>query len=723
VPKIPLYNKGLGPSVDVATGQLGTSIDAQALSSPARQLASLGETIGRAGQNFAQNQINYNSQKARIDFEFEKAEQSRETDKAANQLSLEFGRLADDYILNSSTRFTTTSAAATAFNESITAKAKSRIAALPLTDRQKSLVERKVLNGLAPKLTSAKTNAFNHGTNESTRSHNARVDSALAELNGSEDSEYLATVSMDLIESANSLVANGGNPRIPAHQIGQRVLASSKNEAIASATTFERLDEIETGIERLMVSSSVKDSLRTSISTRRTALKQEINDGIIGDINSLPLEDIAFEEIDAAIDSVRDKDSVITLMFEVPGVDGTTFEAGRIDLTGAEEGMRERVLNKLIAAKNKKLSDTEDKQVARFASYLPLSNIGEADFDTIETVESLLENARKGNFEGNKQLESEWKTLTEEQKLKIEDSWQNRLQSARNQVSFTQRKNDRIESDTNEKIYTENKEKILNGQLSITDLNQLDFIGGAGETLREQLKDLVGRRSRGEILTDSSPGIFRETRDKVFTGQIASLTQKFTVPSDSDETKAANNGAGLSLLERSGQSLSDDDVGDFENYISTRQRATESAFSSQRLKELDRFQAFLNSYKDKIIGNPAFAKLNLQSDARFYDFTQQMRKRFLKGLGDGISATDLLDPRSPSFLIQADEKFTPSDQELMQEIRQGLTQNQEMPALDEVRPPQKLPNQSMQDYLNSEEYQKWKTGPNEPIFKNLMGIN
>ena len=103
--------------------------------------------------------------------------------------------------------------------------------------------------------------------------------------------------------------------------------------------------------------------------------------------------ELSDEEIDAAIDSVRDKDSVITLMFEVPGVDGTTFEAGRIDLTGAEEAMRERVLNKLIAAKNKKLSDTGDEQVARFVSYLPISNIGEADFDTIETVESLLENA------------------------------------------------------------------------------------------------------------------------------------------------------------------------------------------------------------------------------------------------------------------------------------------------------------------------------------------
>ena len=388
MPKIPLYNKGLGPSVDLATGQLGTSVDAQALSSPARQLAALGETIDRAGQTFAQNQINYNSRKARIDFEFEKAEQNREANKTADELSLEFEGLADDYILNSSTSFTTTAAATSAFNESITSKAKARIAGLSLTDRQKSLIEAKVLNGLAPKLSNAKRNAYNHGTNESTRAHDARVDNRLTQITGSETVEDLAAISLDLEQSANTLVANGGSPKIAPHQIGQAVLISASSGAIASATDFDRLDEIEEGIPNLSISSAAKNTLLTAVNTKRTALAKEINDGVVGDINSLPLEDIASSEFDSAIASVREGNDLITLMLEVPAEDGTRFEAQRIDLTDADQSMRGRVLSALISARDKKESDEE---VARTDS---VQN-SVADM-SMEDLNKNLENARRG---------------------------------------------------------------------------------------------------------------------------------------------------------------------------------------------------------------------------------------------------------------------------------------------------------------------------------------
>jgi len=378
VPKIPLYNKGLGPSVDLATGQLGTSVDAQALSSPARQLAALGETIGRAGQTFAQNQIKYNSRKARIDFEFEKAEQNREANKTADELSLEFEGLADDYILNSSTSFTTTAAATSAFNESITSKAKAKIAGLSLTDRQKSLIEAKVLNGLAPKLSNAKRNAYNHGTNESTRAHDARVDNRLTQITGSEPVTELAAISLDLQQSANTLIANGGSPKIAPHQIEQAVLISASSGAITSATDFERLDEIEEGIPDLSISSAAKTTLLTAVNTKRTALAKEINDGVIGNINSLPLEDITSSEFDSAIASVREGNDVITLMLEVPAANGRRFEAQRIDLTDADESMRGRVLSALISARDKK--ETEENvalvdSVKTAADGLPLPQL------------------------------------------------------------------------------------------------------------------------------------------------------------------------------------------------------------------------------------------------------------------------------------------------------------------------------------------------------------
>lgn len=84
MPKIPLYNQG-GPSpVELAAGRLGARPNEAALAAPARALTQLGETIGRTGRGFAegemrvqQSKLRFEEEKARIDFNFQKAEQDQ----------------------------------------------------------------------------------------------------------------------------------------------------------------------------------------------------------------------------------------------------------------------------------------------------------------------------------------------------------------------------------------------------------------------------------------------------------------------------------------------------------------------------------------------------------------------------------------------------------------------------------------------------------------------
>ena len=84
MPKIPLYNQG-GPSpVELAAGRLGARPNEAALAAPARALTELGETIGRTGRGFAegemrvqQSKLRFEEEKARIDFNFQKAEQDQ----------------------------------------------------------------------------------------------------------------------------------------------------------------------------------------------------------------------------------------------------------------------------------------------------------------------------------------------------------------------------------------------------------------------------------------------------------------------------------------------------------------------------------------------------------------------------------------------------------------------------------------------------------------------
>ena len=378
MPKIPLYNKGLGPSVDIATGQLGTSVDAQALSSPARQLAALGETIGKAGQTFAQNQINYNSRKARIDFEFEKAEQNREARKIADELSRKYDEQASDFNLNNLTTYTTTDVAANAFNTAITDSARQEISGLVVTDRQRTLIESKVLNSLAPKLSEAKKNAYIHGTNESVRSHDASFAQMLQNIQPDDNFEELAAKVQDAQEQANTLIANGGKPAVLPSNIEAAVLGTYVQTSIAAAVDLERLDELAKIIPALAVPNAVRKTLSSDIRVRRTAIIAENAEAIQGDINKLNLRDFSSDDLEDTAQQIRDGNDVVTLMFEMPDPDGNKVVARRIDLTGATQGQRSNVISLLDAAAEKKEREEEVAQVDAVktaADNLPLNQL------------------------------------------------------------------------------------------------------------------------------------------------------------------------------------------------------------------------------------------------------------------------------------------------------------------------------------------------------------
>ena len=378
MPKIPLYNKGLGPTVDLSTGQLGTSVDAQALSSPARQLAALGETIGRAGQTFAQNQINYNSRKARIDFEFEKAEQNREARKIADELSRKYDEQASDFNLNNSRTYTTTDVAANAFNIAITDSARQEISELAVTDRQRTLIESKVLNSLAPKLSDAKKNAYIHGTNESVRSHDASFAKMLQNIQPDDTFPELAAKVAAAQEEANILIANGGTPAVLPSNIEAAVLGTYVQTSIAAAVDLERLDELGDTISALAVPNAVKKTLSSDIRVRRAGIVAENAEAIQGDINKLNLRDFSSDDLEDTAQQIRNGNNVVTLMFEVPDSDGNKVVARRIDLTDATQGQRANVISLLSAAAEKKEREEEVAQVDAVktaANKLPLNQL------------------------------------------------------------------------------------------------------------------------------------------------------------------------------------------------------------------------------------------------------------------------------------------------------------------------------------------------------------
>lgn len=391
-------------------------------------------------------------------------------------------------------------------------------------------------------------------------------------------------------------------------------------------------------------------------------------------------------------------------------LDAIEEQVGGADLTAPTMD----TLRNQIKAREVEISN---ERIASIINSVPIENVGDTQFDTVEEVEAKIEAIRAGNTE-DEALNAAIESLTDKERIALDNGLNARLQQARASYTFKEAQREKNKNKRNEELYTQGKDSIMAGdENAIQTIRDLPFEGVNGESLREQLIDFAGRRARGEILTDSKPAVFRETQQKMWKGEIQSVDQRFVLSTDSVEVR---NAGGKSIIERQGNQFSDKDAAYFETYLSTKNRQDESDANAQYIRNMKRFDDFLTGYKDKIIGNPAFAKLNLNSDSRFYDFSVQMRERFEAGIEAGKNPRDLLNPRHPDFIITPDENWTPTTQELMREISDSLKANEQIPTLEQVGPPRRRPNMSRTEYLESEEYRAWLSGPNYPKWLALI---
>jgi len=86
MPRIPLYAKGAGPTVELATGQLGARPSAGAFTAPGEAMARMGQAVGRAGATFAEGQMRIEEGQLKA----EKERQSNEIEFQRRQKKVEF---------------------------------------------------------------------------------------------------------------------------------------------------------------------------------------------------------------------------------------------------------------------------------------------------------------------------------------------------------------------------------------------------------------------------------------------------------------------------------------------------------------------------------------------------------------------------------------------------------------------------------------------------------
>jgi hypothetical protein len=134
---------------------------------------------------------------------------------------------------------------------------------------------------------------------------------------------------------------------------------------------------------------------------------------------------------------------------------------------------------------------------------------------------------------------------------------------------------------------------------------------------------------------------------------------------------------------------------------------------------LGRFDTFLTDIEPAIKGGDLLSFTSGPLEKRWYDFTQQMRIRFVEGLEKGISADDLLNPRKPdTYIIRPEENWTPSMQEQMDALTESLSPTPEL-TLQQVGPPPRQAGQSVVDWMSSQEYIDWQRSDKYPKYLEL----
>lgn len=620
MPKIPLYNQGLGSTTKLATGRLGPRLNTQALTAPARARA-----------NFFDNA-------SKIAFEFGQQEKKRETDRIYAE---EFLRLQDEGTTFNLENKDTTMEGYQKNWDAFQRRAEGRVNSMPITKSQRASILQRLAPDFAKQNIAGKQNAYNRGRN---------IASSTFQSITNNDIESIANLPMmhpDRVAMRekirvrtdealrNDLNIGEYTPVFVDNQIEKLSVTKSLNAANTMAD-IEGVDNL-IALSKNLTAEDIK-ALNTDVETAKTRVRAEI----IGALTST----LSLDDIGTRITTVEQIDARSRAL-----LDGSAF-ADRPDLKAM-------------------LGDLDD--------------VGQRQF--LEKVT---------------------------QKTK----------DMRTELTFRQGQEDRRIKESNENLYQDFSSRIISFDAdapSVAEINSAPFEGKEGESLRQGLLGILERRLSADLLTDTSPTTYIESKKLIHRNDVTSLTQKFTMPHEAGQEGFANQFSlteGKSIMDRAGAEggYNFKNYTDLANLILDRDKSNKSAEAANKRDQADRFQAFVSAYETRIKGMAGLAKLDLSSDTRFYDFTIFMEDRYYKAISEGKDPRNLLNPRSEDFILKDEDKFAFSFQEQMKLIGKQLKPSQEQ-SLSDIAPPQKPAGMSVQDWVNSDTYKNYFQSQDWQIYR------
>ena len=332
MPKIPLYNRTGEPTQELATGNLGPRASIDAFASPSQAVARLGQTIGRAGAQYSNQMNEFESQKAKIQFEFEKAEQDAETEKVFDETLLDYNQKSSD--LRRDNLDTTTGGFRAVHDEFSTRFLQEIDARTDLAERQKRTIKSKLMPTLISEMGKGEKEAFGRGLVVRGQTKDQSIQNKIENAtqygpNHPERKRLTAEIEQDILRAERDNL----KIRFSVNSVKTAFELSDYQTRIIAAQTSNDVD----GILRELTNSATlgyqsKNSLRSLAKTRKGEIRGDAAEAVTSGLQTL---DVSFEDQDILTKAARDGD-VYT------GVDDTGSEVV-IDFSTLDAGQRSTV--------------------------------------------------------------------------------------------------------------------------------------------------------------------------------------------------------------------------------------------------------------------------------------------------------------------------------------------------------------------------------------------
>ena len=332
MPKIPLYNRTGQPTQELATGNLGPRASIDAFASPSQAVARLGQTIGRAGAQYSDQMNEFESQKAKIQFEFEKAEQDAETEKVFDETLLDYNQKSSD--LRRDNLDTTTGGFRGVHDEFNKRFLQEIDARTDLAERQKRTIKSKLMPTLISEMGKGEKEAFGRGLVVRGQTKDQSIQNKIENAtqfgpNHPERKRLTAEIEQDILRAERDNL----KIRFSVNSVKTAFELKDYQTRIIAAQTSNDVD----GILRELTNSATlgyqsKSSLRSLGKTRKGEIRGDAAEAVTSGLQTL---DVSFEDQDILTKAARDGD-VYT------GVDDTGSEVV-IDFSTLDAGQRSTV--------------------------------------------------------------------------------------------------------------------------------------------------------------------------------------------------------------------------------------------------------------------------------------------------------------------------------------------------------------------------------------------